>query len=79
MKKFEYKESLSCCIEENMNKPDVVVSLMQELKERNTIFLALTHMKKAELKQVLNFLIKWMECHKYQDFLIEILNSILGN
>ena len=74
-KQFQYKEALLEAIKSN--HPEVVLTILEELLERNVLFIALSHLEIEQLQKVLAFIQKKIINSKYSAILIEITSTIL--
>jgi U3 small nucleolar RNA-associated protein 15 len=75
LKKFEYRKALNHAIE--MNNPEVLLSLIEELIQRGGLEIALSNRSPDELMKLIQF-IKWKICdYRYQHVLVQLLRFII--
>ena len=69
LKRFEYKQALNAALESR--NPEVVLSLLQELVERDGLHIALANRSEDEVVKVVDFLVWKLSDHRYQQVLLE--------
>ena len=83
LKRFEYKAALGSALE--VRNPEVVLSLIEELVEREGLFIAIGNRNEQELVKLLEFLIWKLPDYRYSSILCEVAritidmySSVLG-
>ena len=75
LKKFQYKKALNEAI--NSKNPEVVMSLLEEIIERDALELAVANRTPEELKLLMEFVLWKIQDHRYQQLLIPLAKLTL--
>ncbi len=75
LKKFEYRQALNAAL--NSQNPEVVLSLFEELVERDALHTALGNRDEDELVKLMDFLIWKLPDHRYAHLLLEVVRITL--
>ena len=75
MKQFEYRQALNAALQGK--NPEVILSLIEELVERDALCIALANRSEDELVQVLDFLIWKLPDHRFSSVLLEVSRLLL--
>ncbi len=76
MKSFEYKQALTSALA--TKNPEVIVALIEELVERDGLFIALGNRSEQELCVLLEFLVWKISDYRYSNVLIEVARIVLN-
>lgn len=75
MKRFEYRQALNAALEGR--NPEVILSLIEELVERDALFIAIGNRNQDELVKLFDFLIWKLPDHRYAQVLLEVARIAL--
>ena len=75
LKQFEYRQALNAAL--NSQNPEVVLSLIEELVERDALYIALGNRDEDELVKLLDFLVWKLADHRYAQVLLEVARITL--
>lgn len=75
LKKFEYRQALNAAL--NSSNPEIVLSLFEELVERDALHTALGNREEDELIKLMDFLIWKLPDHRYAQVLLEVARLTL--
>ena len=75
LKRFEYKNALSSAIDSK--NPEVVLSLIEELVQRDGLFIAIANRSEPELIKLIDFIIWKLPDHRYSSVLLEVARITL--
>ena len=70
LKRFEYKQALNAALEGR--NPEVILSLIRELVERDALFIAIGSRTPDEVVKLFDFLIWKLPDHRYAQVLLEV-------
>ena len=70
LKQFEYKAALNSALDSR--NPEVILSLIEELVEREGLYIAIGNRSEQELVQLIEFLIWKLPDHRYNQVLVEV-------
>lgn len=75
LKLFEYKQALNAAL--NAQNPEVVLTLIEELVERDALHIALSNRSEDEIVKLMDFLIWKLPDHRYANVLLEVARITL--
>ena len=75
LKKFEYRLALNAALESR--NPEVVLSLIEELVERDALYIAVGNRDEDGLVKLMDFLIWKLPDHRYSSVLLEVARIVL--
>ena len=75
LKRFEYKQALNAALKSN--NPEVILSLIEELVERDALCIALGNRDEDEVVKLFDFLIWKLPDHRYTQVLLEVARLTL--
>ena len=75
MKNFEYKRALNAALESR--NPEIILSLVEELVERDALCIALANRDEDEVVKLLDFLHWKLPDHRYAPVLLEVARITL--
>ena len=75
LKQFKYRDALLL----SLKSPEIVITLIEELIQRNCLILSLVNLQSDELKELLKFILWKIIDPKYQEHLLCILNILIGS
>ena len=70
MKRFEYRQALNAALEGR--NPEVILSLIEDLVERDALFIAIGSRSQDEIVKLFDFLIWKLPDHRYAQVLLEV-------
>ena len=76
MKKFQYKNAVIAAL--NSKQTDIIISLFEEIIQRDALRIALNKWDTSELHLIFEFLIKKMKSSRHLQCLIEVMNILFG-
>jgi U3 small nucleolar RNA-associated protein 15 len=76
LKKFEYKQALQAALK--MNQTDVILSLIEELIEREGLEIALTGLNEQELAPIFGIILSKLSNPQYTNILIPLGGLLLS-
>jgi U3 small nucleolar RNA-associated protein 15 len=76
LKSFEYKQALTSALA--TKNPEVVVALIEELIERNGLFVALASRSELELCTLLEFLTWKISDYRFSNVLVDVARIVLN-
>ena len=70
MKRFEYRQALNAALKSN--NPEIILSLIEELVERDALCIAIGNRDEEEVVKLFDFLIWKLPDHRYTQVLLEV-------
>ena len=75
LKRFEYREALNAALD--TRNPEITLSLIEELVERDALFIALANRDEDDLVKLFDFLIWKLPDHRFTQVLLEVARITL--
>jgi len=70
LKRFEYRQALNAALKSN--NPEIILSLIEELVERDALCIAIGNRDEEEVVKLFDFLIWKLPDHRYTQVLLEV-------
>ena len=75
LKRFEYRNALTSALDSK--NPEIVLSLIEELVQRDGLYIAVANRNEGELLKLVDFVIWKLADHRYASVLFDVARIIL--